>query len=118
MRTKGRKPRVDDAMIRRGVSLALLAGWFLVQALGPAVAQMESEGRMLAERWCAGCHVVDRVPGGTDAAPPFRAMANDPAYTPGRLKGWLIEPHPPMPNLNLTRREIDAIVAYIRSLRN
>lgn len=103
---------------RHGVHGVLLAAAILAVAW-PALAQTESEGHALAARWCASCHLVDRdARSGADAAPPFRALANDPAYTPARLQGWLADPHPPMPNLNLARREIDTIVAYISSLRD
>ena len=34
----------------------------------------------------------------------------------GYLKGWISNPHPPMPNFNLTRQTVDDLVAYIRSL--
>jgi hypothetical protein len=33
------------------------------------------------------------------------------------LGNWLTEPHPPMPNLNLTRLEIRDLAGYIFSLR-
>jgi mono/diheme cytochrome c family protein len=32
------------------------------------------------------------------------------------IRGWLADPHPPMPNLELSRREIEDIVAYLQSL--
>lgn len=104
---------------RQGVRAALLAAAILASGPPPAGAQTADDGRALAQRRCASCHLVDRDAGsGSDAAPPFRLMANDPAYTSSRLKGWLADPHPPMPNVNLTRREIDALVAHIRSLRD
>jgi len=34
-----------------------------------------------------------------------------------RLTNWLIEPHPPMPNPNLTRVEIRDLAGYILSLK-
>ena len=32
------------------------------------------------------------------------------------LGGFLADPHPPMPNFNLTRKEIRDLLAYIKSL--
>jgi mono/diheme cytochrome c family protein len=88
-------------------------------ALPPALAQeLEEQGHTLARQWCSGCHLVE--PGqatGGDAAPPFMAIAQDPALTPERLTQWLSDPHPPMPNLSLANEEIAALVAYIGSLR-
>lgn len=71
-------------------------------------------GQALAVRWCTGCHVVGPDEPGGDMGPAFqtlRAKRTEPA-----LRSWLFEPHPPMPDLNLTAGEIDAILAYIRSL--
>lgn len=89
----------------------------LACAATPAAAFGEvEEGRGIAQRWCAECHQVTPEGNATDVAPGFPAMAKDPAYTDARLRGWLSDPHPPMPKLQLTRREIDALVAYVRSL--
>jgi hypothetical protein len=35
-----------------------------------------------------------------------------------QLETWIGNPHPPMPNLNLTRREVDSLVEYIQSLKS
>lgn len=100
------------------------AGLLLLLAAAPlaaAVSDVEA-GHDLARRWCAQCHMVEppgTVHGATvtDAAPPFAAMARDPAYTTARLRGWLSAPHPPMPDPGLTRREIDLVLGYLTSLR-
>ena len=76
-----------------------------------------AKGVMLARTWCAGCHVVEPGGRGTDTAPPFMTIANDPKRSPDALRAWLTRPHPPMPNMNLTRAEIDDVVAYLRSLK-
>lgn len=75
------------------------------------------KGRTLARSWCTGCHLVEPSGLGSDTAPPFAIIANDPARTPPRLKRWLADPHPPMPNLKLSNREIDDLVAYLESLK-
>ena len=97
-----------------------LSSLLLLGAQAPAFAQeLEAQGQMLARQWCSGCHLVE--PGQAtagDAAPPFMAVAQDPALTPGRLTQWLSDPHPPMPNLSLGNEEIAALVAYIGSLRS
>lgn len=77
------------------------------------------QGLSIARNWCRGCHVVE--PGGTsgsDIAPPFPVVAQNSSLTPEQLRAWLVDPHPPMPNLALTRDEIEALVAYIGSLRS
>lgn len=75
-------------------------------------------GRVIARQWCASCHIVE--PGQTaaaDSAPAFARIANDPARAPSAQRAWLSSPHPPMPNLALSRGEIDDIVAYLETLR-
>lgn len=76
-------------------------------------------GRALATRACANCHVVsgDQGRSATDGVPTFASLARDPAITVQRLQGFMQSPHPPMPDLALTRREIDDIASYILSLR-
>jgi mono/diheme cytochrome c family protein len=98
------------------LALSLLAAPLSVA--GPAFAQGDvAEGRRIAQRWCASCHVVGPDTRGGDAAPPFLALANDPRKTEDYLRNWIRNPHPPMPNFNLARRDIDDLVAYIRTLR-
>lgn len=92
------------------VILCLLSG-------SPALAAGDvAAGQELARRWCAGCHVIDRSRQGSDAAPPFVAIARQNPETRGWLRAWLTAPHPPMPNFNLSRRQIDDIIAYLDSL--
>lgn len=75
------------------------------------------QGEKLAKQWCSNCHVTggDQAAGG-DAAPTFAAIAETAAERTDDLKAWLADPHPPMPNLSLTRYEIDDLLAYIESL--
>lgn len=73
-------------------------------------------GRRITERWCTGCHATG-AGHGTDAAPPFTKIANDPTRTDASLRAWLADPHPPMPNMSLTAREIDDVIAYLKTLR-
>ena len=96
--------------------LAVLLPASLVDS-GHATAADPKQGHLLARQWCASCHLVE--PGGSvvDRAPPFATLANDPTLTPDRLRGWLAAPHPAMPDLSLTRLEIESIVSYIESLR-
>ena len=79
-----------------------------------AIAAADPEGRKLAAQWCASCHQISPQAPTSDQAPPFPAMARNPAYTEARLRNWLSDPHPPMPNILLSRREIDLLVRFIR----
>ena len=86
--------------------------------LAPALAADSANGARLADRLCVSCHVPGTAAkAGTDAGPPFAQVAADPTLTEQRLRGWLADPHPPMPNLNLSRAEIEDLIAHIRSLK-
>jgi cytochrome c len=75
------------------------------------------KGSQLAQQWCASCHVT----GGTPAAnlqqgpPSFSTIAH--ARTTDQLRAFLSHPHGAMPDLSLTRAEIDDLVGYIETLR-
>jgi hypothetical protein len=57
------------------------------------------QGETLAKRWCTGCHLVaGDQKNATTEAPPF-------------------DPHPKMPNMELSRDEASDIAAYIKTLR-
>lgn len=98
--------------VRYAVRLAAM-GMALQSAATAQAAGDAQQGRQLAQRWCAGCHATAQ--GGADVAPPLQALAH------GRddqfLFGWLTEPHPPMPQLSLSRHEIADLIAYLSRLR-
>ena len=94
--------------------LALIASSVL--SVGVRAAGDPVNGHDLARTWCTGCHLVDSTSQGGDAAPPFATIAAKNAGNEAALRGWLTNPHPPMPNLNLSRLEIDDIIAYLMSL--
>ncbi len=76
-----------------------------------------NHGQTLARRWCATCHVVaanQQRP--TGEAPPFATIARRPDFDATRLTNFLLDPHPKMPNMSLTRMEAADIVAYIATL--
>jgi cytochrome c len=96
-----------------GFAVLILA---LGAAAGTAWAGDPAEGRVIAERWCSSCHVTGNRSGGTDAVPTLESISNDPRRSPEWVRQWLNDPHPPMPNLPLTRAQIDDVVAYLESL--
>jgi mono/diheme cytochrome c family protein len=75
-----------------------------------------AKGEIIAKRWCASCHLVSPEQKQAVAdVPSFAAVARM-KLPDGSLKAFLSDPHPRMPNMSLTRAEIEDIVAYIRSL--
>jgi mono/diheme cytochrome c family protein len=88
-------------------------------ALGSVAASAADpyHGQTLALRWCATCHVVaSNQERPTGEAPPFAAIAKRPDFDANRLAYFLLDPHPKMPNMSLTRTEAADIVAYIATL--
>ena len=85
-------------------------------SIGASAADI-GHGEKLARDWCSNCHLVapDQTSGG-DGAPTFGSIAETSAERNSDLRAWLADPHPPMPNLDLTVREINDLLAYIDSL--
>jgi mono/diheme cytochrome c family protein len=104
--------------MRRTVkSLALLVAALTLGESAAAAADID-HGQQLARRWCVACHVVaSNQRQTTGEAPPFATIAGRPNFDAGRLALFLLDPHPKMPDMSLTRTEAADIAAYIGSLR-
>ena len=84
----------------------------------PAFAANPDYGQTLARRWCASCHVVvSGQRGSTTEAPPFTSVARQPDFDASKLAFFLLEPHPKMPNMQLSRSEASDLAAYISTLK-
>jgi mono/diheme cytochrome c family protein len=96
----------------RAVALSGVLGFFA------ATASADPEnGERLARRWCASCHLVAPDQKGASAdVLPFATIARMPGFTVEKLAFFLLEPHPKMPNMALTRREATDIAEYIVKL--
>ncbi len=99
----------------------LLATFVLIASPAGAFAQSAGDpdaGLRIAKTWCINCHVVtrDQSQGTSNGAPPFTAIAQTKSITPDALRTFLQTPHHRMPDLHLTRNEIDDVSAYIFSL--
>jgi mono/diheme cytochrome c family protein len=102
--------------------IPLLTAILLAAAIPNVAAQDTGDaaaGRKLAQAWCSSCHVVDPTPqrGVDNGAPAFTVIASLPTTTPLALRAFLQTPHAQMPDLHLTRDEIDDLTGYILSLR-
>jgi mono/diheme cytochrome c family protein len=93
--------------------------WTVVILSHPVLAADADNGSRLAHRWCEACHVVapNQSRPSTDVAPPFATIAARPDFDAGRLALFLLDPHPKMPDMSLTRAEAADLAAYIASLR-
>lgn len=103
---------------------ALSAIIFVFSAVSTGAAQSASEralilkGKALAELWCANCHVVgsDSQQTALSDAPPFETLAERPDFDEEALAFALFNPHPVMPQFNVTRQEVRILSRYIQSL--
>ena len=100
---------------RRGRSLCFgIAAAALIASAGEGQAADSDNGRLIAEHWCAACHVIaPQQQQASDAVPTFAQIGE--SYDEAALAAFLASPqHSRMANLSLTRREIDDLVAYIK----
>jgi mono/diheme cytochrome c family protein len=105
-------------MHRSKFPLAVLFTAAAVSAASAAIAADASNGGRLAARWCAACHVVaPNQRGTTGEAPPFATIARRADFSAARIALFLLDPHPKMPDMALTRSEAADLAAYIASLR-
>lgn len=90
----------------------------LVAATG-AHAHDIANGKAIAQVWCSNCHLVDprdQRPA-RDATPTFPSIAQKKSTTAASLAAFLKARHGAMPDLSLSRDEIEDVSAYILSLR-
>ena len=95
----------------------MLVGLVLPTAAAHPAGADVTRGGQLAQQWCANCHATGGSPAGTlqQGPPSFPNIAR--ASTVDRLRAFLSRPHGAMPDLSLTRAEIDDLVGYIETFR-
>ncbi len=92
--------------------------WTLAIMVVPSasIAADPDAGHDLAVTWCSSCHLVEQESVAVTQARPLAAIARDQRWTADALRGFLARPHGGMPDLHLTRQEIDNLAAYLDSL--
>jgi mono/diheme cytochrome c family protein len=77
-----------------------------------------SKGAQIARQWCTNCHVIAGNPTGPvpQGPPSFQIVAHG-GMSADQLRAFMSHPHGAMPNLVLTRAEIDDLISYIETLR-
>jgi mono/diheme cytochrome c family protein len=85
----------------------------------PVLAADPSNGLRIAHRWCEACHVVTptQTRPATDQAPPFASIAKEPGFDAGKIALFLLDPHPKMPDMGLSRSDAADLAAYIAALK-
>jgi mono/diheme cytochrome c family protein len=107
-------------MQRRSSRIGLAVfGLYLVFVPSSVASADPDNGRRLADRWCSACHVVATNQQRASAdVPPFSTIARAPGFNAERLAFFLLEPHPRMPSMALSRKEATDIADYIKHLRD
>lgn len=101
--------------------IALLAMLATVAAPADAFAADTATGQRLANSLCTNCHVVE--PGGsrrqdvTVDVPSFMAVAVKSGQTADKIQAYILNPHPPMPEVQLSTSQLADMAAYIMSLK-
>ena len=106
---------------------------WVLQQQAPAAEPSETEAargaQVFQQRGCLGCHTISGAPPQTARAPDLRHFASRQTLAAGimersdaNIRRWLhdppgVKPGATMPNLNLSDEELDALVAYLQSLK-
>lgn len=99
---------------------AVAAGLLGLPLISHAASGDAAKGHALAKRLCSNCHIIgDEAAAATISAdvPSFKSIAGLPDQSPERIAGRIVVPHPPMPQIDVTRNEIRDLAAYIMSLK-
>jgi mono/diheme cytochrome c family protein len=77
-----------------------------------------AHGKAMAETWCSACHLVSSEQTHTNAdVPTFSSIAQRLPTDADVLAAFIANPHPPMPNMGLSRQDIQDLLAYIATLK-
>ena len=91
----------------------LIGGSAFAAALPPGNAEA---GKQLVLNSCIACHAPMGATSATDGVPPLSFLAKDNKADPRWVRGWLMDPHPPMPGIMLSRQQVADVIAYLSTL--
>jgi mono/diheme cytochrome c family protein len=119
-----------EAMLRLLTVMVFCAALFTAGHVALADTSLAGHGQILAKRYCSGCHrvtgdqaipppvMVETETGEMDVkAPSFWQAAHQEGRDEVYFRSYLHAPRDPMPEEPLEPAELDAIVAYLMSLR-
>lgn len=73
-----------------------------------------TRGQGVVEMWCVSCHAKGAVV--DDRIPSLAALAAN-QRSDGAICAFLMQPHKPMPPLEISTQQIEDIVAYLHTLK-
>ncbi len=104
---------MGNSLVRCTAMALTIIGTNAVRAADP------NSGHEIVKCLCSSCHLVERgQKGPTSEATPFATIAKQRGFDAAKLAFFLLDPHPKMPNMQLTRSEAADIAAYISILRS
>jgi len=84
-------------------------------ATSPAMAQGDVKtGETVARTWCSPCHNTNGR-GASDVVPSFGYLAAE--RSERELRAFLTNPHGAMPNIQLSRQQIEDVISYMETLK-
>ncbi|MBS0361458.1 MAG: cytochrome c [Proteobacteria bacterium] len=106
--------------MRRALFLISAFAALVASAASAEASEQTARGRLLVQRYCAGCHAIGRQGASPHkAAPPFRELHQ--RYAVDSLAEALAEGilvgHPAMPEMRFPPNDVKAILAYIKSIQ-
>ena len=106
-----------DWSIKMKVRRSLLVVFAVAFPTASALAADVVVGEQLARRWCSDCHLVARNQTPAGDAPPFTMIARRPDFNAAGVAFFLLDPHPKMPDMGLSRKAAEDLAAYIATLK-
>lgn len=105
------------------VAATLIIAAFTIQGAAAQTTLTQTQriesGFERAKQWCAHCHLVG--PGAGAVAqidvPSFESIAARPHQSLENIENRILNPHPPMPDLQLSREVLRELALYIMSLK-
>jgi cytochrome c len=102
--------------MRTNLAFAIVAA--AVVCAAPASPADIARGEQLARQWCVNCHVIGPATRTTtQQGPPSLPAVAASGLAVDQLRAFLTHPHGEMPDLSLSRAEIDDLIGYIQSFR-
>lgn len=99
---------------------AALSGALLLAATSAFAAALPrgnaEAGKQLVLNSCTACHAPMNPANASDQAPPLSFLAHDNKADPRWVRAWLMDPHPPMPGIMLSRQQVADVMAYLSTL--
>lgn len=107
---------------RAGLAILTAASLAAPATAATTAARAGQAGQAVAQRNCAACHAIGRRGESPNAkSPPFRNLYR--RYPPGlawienALREGLLQTHRAMPRMPMTDQELNALIAYMRSIQ-